>query len=214
MTQHLALAQHTTPDVYWAGGEYELNLSFGLLRDRQWQRLIEALWVHEALSGPLAARYIPGEEIPGPAAIEVPEPTAAQTQYGVLYVADLVVGCGVLATRSLFECVTVHVPVGMFDGIVVTEDAEPVQLQIEPLDHVFHDLALTLYEIVPFDLATIGYLAGPQLVEELQTDTAQRLALFSVGNFFARDAVLSKLKAWPENYPAVRAGLRWIPPEH
>lgn len=214
MVQHLALAQHTTPDAYWAGGEYELNLSFGMLRDRQWQRLIEALWIHEAFDGPVAARYIPGVQVPDPAPIEVPEPTAAQTQYGVLTVEGMGVGCSVLATRSLFECVTVQVPVGMFDGIAVGDDAVTTGLQIAPLDHVFHDLALVLYEVVPFDLATIGYLVGPQLVEELQADTRQRLALLSTGNFFARDVVLFKLKAWPENYPVVRPGLRWIPPEH
>lgn len=214
MTQHLALAQHHLPDTYWSGGEYELNLSFGMLRDRQWQRLIEALWSHEVLSGPIVERYVPGTEIPAPAPVEVPEPTAAQTQYGVLRVTGLDVGCSVLATRSLFECVTVQVPVGMFDGLISDEGAEPVQVHIEPLGHLFRELALVLFEIVPFDLANIGYLVGPPLVEELQADMAQRLALFNMGNFFASDAVLHKLKVWPENYPAVRVGLRWVPPDY
>ncbi|MCD4684822.1 MAG: hypothetical protein K8S97_02665, partial [Anaerolineae bacterium] len=185
MTQHLALAQHTRPEAFWSGGEYELNLSFGMLRDRQWTRLVEALWAHEALSGPVAARYIPGEPLPVPVAVEVPEPTAAQAQYGVLQVSGLDAGCSVLATRSLFECVTVQVPVGMFDGLSTSDEAAPTQLHISPLDHVFRELALMLFEIVPFDLANIGYLAGPQLVEELQADTAQRLALINTGNFFA-----------------------------
>ena len=39
----LRLAHHADLDTFWSGGEYELNLSFGTLRDKQWQRLVNAL---------------------------------------------------------------------------------------------------------------------------------------------------------------------------
>ena len=210
MSQNLHLAAHTELDAFWSGGAYELNLSFGTLRDRQWQRLIAAVWQNDALSGPFARRFRPGAP-PAAAAVQVPDPDAALTQYAGLRIDSLQVGCSVLATRSLFECVTLQVPLGMFDGLNV--GPEPiVSLRIEPLDFVYRAIALALYDVVPFDLANIGFQCECRLLAELQVDSRQRHELMAAGNLFARDNALLLLGISPEHYAAVRPGLRWIPP--
>lgn len=208
MSQTISPAQHANPDAYWSGGEYELNLSFGTLRDRQWQRLMEAVW--QQLDGPFAGRFVPGEPAP-PAPVTVPAPTDAQIQFGGFQVAGLSVGCRVLATRSLFECVTIQVPLGMFAGLETDED-ELAALRIPELDRYYADLALTLYEAVPFDLANMGLQCECRLVAELQVDTRQWLSLMRTGNFFVRDEVLRQLGSWPDDFKPAYPGLRWIPP--
>ncbi len=212
MSSSLSLASHAEPSAYWSGGEYELNLSYGTLRDQQWQRLIRALWGHATLSGPFANRVVPGEE-GKPIPVRVPAPTAAQTHYGQLDVEGLPAGCRVMATRSLFECVSLQVPLGMFEGIRAGQEKKgrTSSLRIGPLDHVYRDIALALFEIVPFDIANIGYQCECRLVDELRADTSLRLELMAMGNFFARDAALRSLGIAPDNYPQVRSDLRWIP---
>ncbi len=96
----LHLAAHSDPDAYWRGGDYELNISFDMLRDRQWQNVIQELWRQNNLAGPFAERYIPGRD-PRLVDIQVPQPTAAQTEYGGLAV-ELVVGWLPLAGNALF----------------------------------------------------------------------------------------------------------------
>ena len=44
MSDVLIVAHHQQPASYWEGGHYELNLSYDTLRDRQWQRIMEAVW--------------------------------------------------------------------------------------------------------------------------------------------------------------------------
>lgn len=210
MAAQLQLASHAEAERYWSGGEYELNLTLGTLRDKQWQRLIEALWRHDALSGPFAERFIPGtagESVP----VQVPAPTDALAQYGCLRVDSLQVGCTVLATRSLFECVTIQVPLGMFEGVTLPP-GELARLRIEPLDQVFREIALTVFEVVPFDLANMGYQCECRLVAELQVDVQQRRGFIESGYFYARDEVLQSLGVWPEDYALARSGLRWVQP--
>src|SRR5229473_2974601 len=55
----LTVATHANASAFYEGGHYELNLSFEMLRDRQWQRALETLWEDAALYGPLASRYYP-----------------------------------------------------------------------------------------------------------------------------------------------------------
>jgi len=119
------------------------------------------------------------------------------------------VGCAVLVTRSLFECVTLQVPLGMFDGVPVDGRGTP---RIEALDHIYQDIALDVFDYVPFDLATIGFQSGCCLFAELQADEQQCFDLLNAGSIFARDDVLRALNVWPDDYPAARPGLRWIPP--
>lgn len=210
MSDILRLATHRAADAYWSGGEYELNLSFGTLRDKQWQPLVPAVWDHEALNGPVGGRYVPGEPVEA-VPVEVPGPTATRIQYGVLGIDDLRVGCCVLATRSLFECVTVQVPLGMFDGIRAEGEAPgSVPPRLAPLDRIYQDLALAVYDVVPFEIANIGFQCECRLVAELQVDTEQRLELLATGHFFAQDAVLTAMDVWPDDFPAVRPGLRWV----
>lgn len=208
----LQLAAHNKPEAYWSGGDYALNLSFSTLRDLQWERLLQAIWDHPALDGPLAARYLPGEPVES-VARQVPEQTATWIQYGRLEIEDFWVGCSVQATRSLFECITVQVPLGMFDGLTGADGAAIApNIHLEMLDHLYQDIAVTVFEAVPFELANLGYLSECQLVAELQFNTAQRLALLGKGNFFAHDDILKLLNARVDDYPAIRPALRWIPP--
>lgn len=199
----LHLAAHSDPDAYWRGGDYELNISFDMLRDRQWQNVIQELWRQNTLAGPFAERYIPGSE-PHLVDIQVPQPTAAQTQYGGLAVDSLWVGCRLLATRSLFECITLQVPLGMFDPT-------PKSNHIPALEQVYQDIALAVYDRAPFDLANIGYQCECKLVAELLANTRQKADFVAAGHFFARDVVLITLGADPATYPDARPGLRWIP---
>jgi hypothetical protein len=107
--------------------------------------------------------------------------------------------------------VTLQVPLGMFDGLTV-DPKNKYGLRIEPLDHLYQEIALAVFDVVPFDLANLGFQCECRLISELQADTKQRLELMAHGNFFARDEVLIALGFAPNNYVSVRAGLRWIPP--
>jgi hypothetical protein len=209
MDDQLRLASYADDEQYWSGGDYELNLSYGTLRDRQWPRLIQNLWACDALEGPFAARYTPGTT-PEPTGQQVPAPTATQTQHAALQVAGLTVGCRVLATRSLFECVSLQVPVSMFADVAPVDDK--AALHIDALDRVFRDIALTLFSAAPFQIATLGLQSECRLLSELQADTQQRLDMVGRGNFFATDEVLAQLSLDPQHYPAVRPALRWVPP--
>lgn len=206
------VANHADPEAFWQGGEYELNLSYGTLRDIQWGRLMEAIWDHADIEGPFTERYTPGRATET-TAVQTPEQTATWIQYGRLRVADDWVGCAVQATRSLFECVTVQVPLGMFEGLVNEHGAAlNTDIRLDELEHVFQDMALTAFDAVPFELANIGYLCECQLVTELQFDTEKRLQLFANGNFFVRDDIMQLLRTSPTDYPTVRTDLRWASP--
>jgi len=92
VTRPLTLAGHKNPAAYWNGGPYELNLSFEMLRDKQWQRIMQTIWEQPVLHGPLSGRYIPGQPIPEQVPVQTPPPTAAMTQHGVLKVGEVIVG--------------------------------------------------------------------------------------------------------------------------
>ncbi len=206
----LRLADHAHADDYWSGGDYEINLSFDTLRDRQWQRALEVLWNYPALDGPCDPRYVPGSA-PDRVPLLVPAPSDAQVQHGTLMIDSLRVGCRVLATRSLFECLTVQVPLGMFAELPPLPD-DPALFRVAALDELFQDLAQAIYEVAPFDLANLGYQCECRLVAELQADPQLTQDFFNNGSFFARDGILESLGAWPEDFPLVTPGLRWIPP--
>jgi hypothetical protein len=71
------------------------------------------------------------------------------------------------------------------------------------------EIALSVYDIVPFKLAAIGWERECQVVAELRADDAARAALIREGHFFAQDDVLRQLGI-AGDYQAVRAGLRWV----
>ncbi|MBN1964150.1 MAG: hypothetical protein JW910_05865, partial [Anaerolineae bacterium] len=140
----LVPASHARGQDYWRGMNYELNMTFGSLRDDQWRGVLEALWRSPALVGPLNARYLPGGEV-ATTTIEVPPPTTALTQYGLVWVRPAVgVGCGVLVTRSLFECVSVQIPAGMFEGL-----SPQAAQRLPALEALLGDLALAVFRQVP-----------------------------------------------------------------
>src|SRR5262245_35713732 len=113
----LKVATHSQPSQYWEGGHYELNLSFDNLREKQWERALKLIWGSPGISGPLAARYIPGAETSEAVKVQVPPPTATMTQYGQLQIGRIAVGFDLQMTRSLFECISVLIPISMFEGI-------------------------------------------------------------------------------------------------
>lgn len=206
MSPKLSLATHPHEEDYWSGGDYELNMTFGTLRDKQWERLMKTLWEHGALTGPYADPYIPNKK-PELVDAEVPQATATLIQHSSLIIENFQVGCRVLATRSLFECITLQVPLGMF-----ASRAEAVNT--EPLERVYRDIALVVHEIAPFEIANIGLQCECKLVAELQANTIQRLEFLGKGNFFAPDHILMMLGTNPENYASARPNLRWVPAAH
>jgi len=213
MSEQLTVAQHTTDNAYWEGGNYELNLSFEALRDKEWLQVLKAVWAHPALFGPLEKRHWPGQPISAQVMIQVPPPTATVSQHGLFRIGEMTVGCDVQATRSLFECVSVLIPMGMFSGIRLGQDTQqrtPEALQV--LDDLFYDIALQIYDIVPFKIAAIGYERACQLPSELRTDGEVRHNFLVSGNFMAQNEVMMEIEPDLTPYKQVRQDLVWMPP--
>jgi len=209
-TPTLIPAHHVHENAYWEGGNYELNMSFDTLRDKQWQRVMQSLWGHRLLYGPLAVRYVPGSDVIS-TPILVPPPTATQAQHGQIEINSMAFGCNVLATRSLFECVSVLVPLGMFAELARIGDMRSANPQLAALDQVFYELALAVYDVVPFQLATVGWERECQLVAELRADAKLRTQLIAAGNFFAQEDGLRQMGIAGESYSLTRPTLRFAP---
>jgi hypothetical protein len=213
MAPVLTLAKHNNEHQYWEGGNYELNMSFDSLRDRQWARVTQAIWEQTALFGPLTERYVPNKIAGDKAQAQVPAPTATLTQHGQLKVTgSLEIGCDVLATRSLFECVSILVPVGMFEGLVGNMTMRHTHPELQALDEIFYNIALSVYDVVPFRIAAFGYERGCQLTSELRSDAQARHAFLVMGNFMAQEEVLRAIEPDLTPYKEVRPGLRWLEP--
>jgi hypothetical protein len=203
------LASHGNEHLFWEGGHYELNLSFDALRDKQWQRVMQAIWGHNKLRGPSEVRYFPGGRLVE-TSIAIPPPTATQTQHGQLNVSAGAVGCDVLATRSLFECVSILIPLGMFGGLTLpAPNPRQNNSQLAELDTILSEVALAVYDVVPFRLAAIGWERECQVIAELRSDEYARAALVNQGCFFIQDEVLRMLELPNDNYELMRPGLRW-----
>jgi hypothetical protein len=211
MADTLTLAKHKDQASYWEGGHYELNLSFETLRDRQWQRVMQTLWTYSALHGPLVERYSPGGETGELIAIQSPPPTATLTQHGQMKIGDLVIGCDVQATRSLFECVSVLVPLGMFGGIDGGPKVRRNHTELAALDKVLYDMALYAYDVAPYKIAAIGYERGCQLQVELRSSEAERKAFLSAGGALVQEDVLNAVGLTVLDFEQVRPNLRWLP---
>ncbi|MFQ3534562.1 MAG: hypothetical protein SNJ58_01670 [Aggregatilineales bacterium] len=206
----LELSQHAEPTLYWEGGHYELNLSFETLRDRQWQEVLHTLWNHVLLNGPLAARYLPNGPVAEKVPIQVPPPTAVVKQHGQIAVNGYAVGCDVQATRSIFECLSILVPIGMFKGISGGPLMRRDYPQLQALDEVFYDVALSIYSVAPFQIASLGYERSCQLPSELRSDGEARHNFLAAGNFLVQEAVLRTLEPDLAPYQEVRQGLYWL----
>jgi hypothetical protein len=210
----LTVARHENERRYWEGGNYELNMSFAILRDQQWSEVMRAIWEHAAIAGPLVERYTPGITPGGRMAIQVPPPTAALIQHGQLKIGEAIVGCDIQATRSLFECVSVLVPVGMFEGVAGGAHVRWEYPALEALDEIFYDIALSVYDLVPFQIAAIGYERSCQLASELSSDGELRHNFLVTGNFLAQDDVLLGIEPDLTPYTEVRSHLRWMAPKN
>jgi hypothetical protein len=195
-------------DLYWTGHNFELNVSFATLRDYQWKRLIDALWQLNDLEGPLVERFIPDQPLPAYKKPHYPSPTDTLTLHGVLETRVGQVGIDMLVTRSLFECITISVPTGMlFEDASTTVRTE--QTKLSGVFAQYRDIALTLHEVVNFEIASIGWNRECQIVTELETDADRRQSFFERGNFFATDDVLQRLGSTPDDYEEVLPGVRW-----
>ncbi|MEP7287990.1 MAG: hypothetical protein ABI947_19735 [Chloroflexota bacterium] len=208
----LTVASYENPAAYYEGGRYELNLTFDTLRDKQWQRLLEILWQPPTLSGPLATRYYPGQPTPPSVEVQPIPPTTTVTFRAQLQVEGMVVGCDIEATRSLFECVSVVVPVAMFREVRAIPTMRQQYPELQALDQIFYDLALRVYDVIPFKIAAIGYERTCQLPMELQTDPHVRHEFLTTGNFLAQDEVLMLIEPDISPYQQVRPDLRWMAP--
>jgi hypothetical protein len=212
MTKVLTIATHDRRSAYWEGGHYELNVSFDTLRDKQWQRVMQAIWEYKSVYGPLASRYTPGSAPADLIASQTPPPTATLTQYGQMKIGTLVVGCDVQATRSLFECISILIPIGMFDGITGESGMRKQHDELSAVDEVLIQLAMTIYDAAPFKIAAIGYERECQLPAELRSNAEMLKAFLADGNALVQEEVLRTLHQDVSNYDQVRANLRWLPP--
>src|SRR5688500_11630882 len=120
------------------------------------------LWEHPALYGPLAERYIPGDSLREQIAVKSARHTASLTERGQINIGYAVVGVDVQATRSLFECISILVPIGMFEGLTPGVQMRQQNPQLQALDEIFYDVALKIYDASPFKIAAIGYERGCQ----------------------------------------------------
>lgn len=194
---------------YWSGSKAEVNLSFDNLRDYQWERLLTMLWKYPGISGPFENRYEPDSETI-PTSVKMPQPTDTYSLFGAYEIESGVrAGFEMLVTRSLFECVSLLIPLGMFSN--VTSDPQDPGLNL--IEDHFYTLALKVYEVVTFDIAAIGVDRGCQLLIELVGDPNLRNAFFKQGNFLARDDTLAALRLEPKAYQEVQPTLRWCPPK-
>jgi hypothetical protein len=212
-TPSLIVANHASPATYYEGGHYELNLSFEALREKQWQRVMETIWESPQINGPLRDRYYPGGNTAQKIAVQSPPPTATLTQYGQLQVGNAIVGCDIQATRSLFECVSLMVPIAMFAGLTSSSNIRQTHPELERLDQLFYDLALHVYDVAPFKIAAIGYERECQLPLELRSDAQMRHEFLVAGNFLASEDVLKTLEPDFSRYEQVRGNLHWLPPK-
>ncbi|HVO41700.1 MAG TPA: hypothetical protein VMT34_03705, partial [Aggregatilineales bacterium] len=210
----LTLARHEHDQDYFAGGNYELNLSFDSLRDKQWAQVAQVVWQYPALVGPLATRFIPGKSADSRAEVQVPAPTATLTQHGQLKLpGNRIIGCEVLMTRSLFECVSVLIPLGMFQGLTGGLGMRHQNPDLQELDDLLIDLALQVYDGVAFQIAALGHERGCQLLAELRGDGEIRHSFLVAGNFLAQDDVLRAIEPDLVPYKEVRPNLRWLGPQ-
>jgi hypothetical protein len=194
---------------FWSGNHYELNMSFGMLRDIQWVRLLDALWSYDLIHGPLAGRFVPDYPYPAQVNIQYPAPTATFTQHGILLLNDCELGLDVLVTRSLFECVSLSVPEGMFANCRDRHKVSPVSHSA--LQVAYQMLALYLYQAMPFEIASIGWDRDCQLRSELISDDGLRKAFLETGNFLVQEPVLRQFGVNVEDYEELLPGVRWGP---
>jgi len=207
MSQNLLFASHPDPAAYWLGGSYILNMAFGALRKRQWERLIPALWNFPALHGPFAAPALPSQ-LPVSETVTLPAPRSTQMWFGNLDVDSFRVGCTVQAVRTKSACVRIEIPLGMFEN----NGSELDENHLEPVKQRFQELALAVFKTRPFDLATIGFQPECPVMTELLTDTRQWLSLLAKGNFFIRNEMLALLGYSAESFYPVSPEFCWIEP--
>jgi hypothetical protein len=212
MTNLLRLASHPTSAKFWEGGNYELNMTFNTLRDKHWMQVMQAVWGHPLINGPLGARYFPDHAPEKGMAIQVPPPTATLNQHGQIAIDGLIVGCDIQATRSLFECVSVLVPVGMFADTGNIPHSGQQAFAFPQIDNVFLEIAMAVYQQVPFEVAAIGYERSCQLPSELQNELDLRHNFLVAGNFLIREEVLEQIDPDLSAYQEVRPKLRYLPP--
>lgn len=195
-----------TQEPFWGGACVELNMSYDNLRDHQWKRLLEAVYAYPGWDGPYEARYTPQQPTPAKAAISIPEPTAALTQFAAWEIAPGVsVGVELFVTRSLFECVTVSIPLRMFDGATPALE-DPTR---QALEKKLYEMAVHLFDVVTFDIAALGIDRGCQLITEMVTDDAARTSFLQTGNFLIREDSLIALRLNPRMYESVGKYLVW-----
>lgn len=205
MSLTLAHAQH--PDHYWLGGRYELSLTFDPLSDAQWKWITKSLWDYPMVNGPLADRFSPGSIAPDLIAPLPPDPASSAVYYAQLAIDNLLVGAKIQITRALFECVSVQVPLAMFDGIADRANVRALHPDLARLDNLLLDWAFALFEDVSFQIAAVGYERGCQLTDDLRSNGQARHDFLLHGNFLIREDILSQIDDDHGAYHEVATGL-------
>ncbi|GIK66530.1 MAG: hypothetical protein BroJett018_43240 [Chloroflexota bacterium] len=211
MSTRIQIPTHADPREFWSGGTYELNLSYDTLRDNQWSRLLESFWSIDGVFGPYEDRYTPGQAEPARTKIRYPAPTDTYSQYGIVSVDEVHLGFEVLATRSIFEGFSVHLPAGMVVTTSALENPKVAARVREAVEDAYRFVALRMYEAMPFVIGSFDFNGECYLVDELAADAAAREKFFLSGNCFIQDTALRKLGRDPDNFEQVANGLRWLP---
>lgn len=205
-------AAHSDPVEYWRGAGYELNLTFASLSDLDWELVLSTLWRDTRLYGPLAERPVmTADAAPQLVTQRYPDPTDMLTQHALFTVNEFAVGCEVEIARSLFESISIHIPLTMFAGFApdtIETDDHP---ELAAIDTIFYEIALSIYTISPFQIAAIGVERGPQTLFELSSDPMVRHDLLLHGNFLADETFLSAIEPDLQDYEQIRPGLRFKP---
>ena len=211
MSTRIQIPTHADPREFWLGGTYELNLSYDTLRDNQWSRLLESFWSIAGVYGPYEDHYTPGQAEPNRTKVRYPAPTDTYSQYGIVSVDEVHLGFEVLATRSIFEGFSVHLPAGMVVTASARENPKVAERVREAVEDAYRFVALRMYEAMPFVIGSLDFNGECYLVDELVADAAAREKFLMTGNSYIQDTALHKLGYHPDDYEQVAAGLRWLP---
>lgn len=207
----LQTAQHADPTAFWHGARYELNITFERLLDLDWEQVLSTLWHDTRLYGPLVSRPTPFAEMPQLITQRYPGVTDMLTQHGLFTIGEITVGCDVQSSRTLFESVSIQIPLSMFAGFTDVQVSVHNHPELAAIDAIFYEMALDVFAVQPFQIAAIGVERGPQTLFELTNNPQARHDLLLHGNFFAHDHFLGAIEPDLQGYEVVRDGLKFKP---
>jgi len=210
-TPILQPAIHAAAADFWRGAGYGLNLTFAPLDDMGWEQVLSTLWHDTRLFGPLASRPNVGSETPALVTQRYPASSDMLTQHALFTINEFTVGCDVQISRTLFESVSVQIPLSMFNGFDRSDPRAEDHPELAAIDAIYYEMALAIYAVRPFQIAAIGVERGPVTLFELSSNPQARHDLLVHGNFLADEDFLSAIEPDLRDYEPIRPGLRFKP---